>query len=193
MGEAADRGGGGAVNIPVPTGFNDCEMDYLREAAILPLAQEFAPEALVFQGGADALEDDPLSRLSLSNGALWRVLRDLIPLAPRLLLLGGGGYNPWSVARCWTGFWAIARAMEIPARLPQEAEEILRALSWRHSRGRNPPEAWFTTLADVPRPGPLREEVRKVRGQVTRTLRPGLLTSSLNFKKSESLQACRVR
>ena len=33
---------------------------------------------------------------------------------------------------------------------------MLRDLSWRHSRGRHPPEAWFTTLADPPRPGPVR-------------------------------------
>jgi len=122
--------------------------------------QEFQPQVMVFQGGADALEDDPLSKLSLSNLALWRVLRDLRGLAPKLLLLGGGGYNPWSVARCWAGFWAILQGIEVPESLDPSAEKVLRDLKWRHSRGRNPPEHWYRTLRDSPRLGPIREEVK---------------------------------
>ncbi len=159
-GSVADRAGGLARNLPVPPGFNDSEMDFILEACILPLAEGFAPEAVVLQCGADALEDDPLSRLSLSNLALWRIVAAAKRLAPRVLVLGGGGYNPWSVGRCWTGVWATLNGFEIPARLPLEAEAVLRALNWRHSKGRNPPERWYTTLADRPRPGPVRAEVR---------------------------------
>jgi len=161
-GSAADWGGGSARNLPVPRGFNDSELDYLLEAAILPLVTDFAPDALVVQCGADALEDDPLSRLSLSNGALWRVVAALRSVAPRLLVLGGGGYNPWSVARCWTGVWAMLNGYDVSERLPRPAEAVLRQLAWRHRRGRSPAPHWFTTLADAPRPGPVREEVRTV-------------------------------
>jgi hypothetical protein len=57
---------------------------------------------------------------------------------PRLLVLGGGGYNPWSVGRLWTGVWATLNGHEIPERLPQEGEEVLRALRWDRARaGRN--------------------------------------------------------
>ena len=48
----------------------------------------------MLQAGADALEEDPLSRLSLSNNAYFAVVEALMPLAPRLVVLGGGGYNP---------------------------------------------------------------------------------------------------
>ncbi len=102
-----------------------------------------------------------MSRLALSNQALWRVVAAVKPQAPRFLVLGGGGYNPWSVARCWTGVWAILDGHEVPERLPAPAEAVLRALTWRHSLGRNPPAHWFTALADIPRPGPLRDEVRE--------------------------------
>ncbi|MFQ5774406.1 MAG: acetoin utilization protein AcuC [Kiloniellaceae bacterium] len=165
-GAASDRAGGSARNLPVPAGFNDSELDFVLQAAILPLAEDFAPEAVVLQCGADALEDDPMSRLSLSNRALWRVAAAARRLAPRVLVLGGGGYNPWSVARCWTGVWGTLNGFEIPARLPARAEAVLRALTWRHSRGRNPPEDWFTTLADRPRPGPVRAEVRALAAAV---------------------------
>ncbi|MGF1593021.1 MAG: acetoin utilization protein AcuC [Kiloniellaceae bacterium] len=166
-GSAGDRAGGAARNLPVPADFNDSELDFLMDAAVLPLAEAFAPQAVVLQCGADGLADDPQSRLGLSNGALWRVVARAGALAPRLLVLGGGGYNPWSVGRAWAGVWATLNGFEIPDRLPPAAEAVLRALEWRHSRGRNPPPAWFTTLADPPRGGPLRPELRALAAAVT--------------------------
>ena len=159
-GSLDDTAGGTALNLPLPQGANDSEFEFLIDTVVLPLIDRFAPEALVVQGGADAIEEDPLSRLSLSNQALWRSVAAVQPLAPRLLMLGGGGYNPWSVARCWTGIWGLLSGQQLPARLPPDAETILRALSWRHSRGRNPPEHWFTCLADTPRGGPVRASLR---------------------------------
>jgi acetoin utilization protein AcuC len=165
-GSLADRGGGQARNLPVPPGFNDSELSFLLEAAVLPLIGTFEPEAIVLQCGCDGLADDPLSRLELSNLALWRVVKAVKGQAPRLFVTGGGGYNPWAVARCWSGVWASLNGFPIPERLPEEAEALLRALSWRHSKGRNPPEAWFTSLADGPRPGPIRPELRAMAAEV---------------------------
>jgi acetoin utilization protein AcuC len=156
-----DDGGGNCLNLPVPRGLNDSEMALIRDRLILPAVAGFAPDALVLQCGADAVEEDPLSRLTLSNNAHWNVLRGLMGLdAPRLLVLGGGGYNPWSVGRLWTGIWATLNGHDIPDRVPAAAEAVLRALRWDGARaGRNPPEHWFTTLRDAPRPGPLRPTI----------------------------------
>jgi len=123
---------------------------------ILPRVAAFRPEAIVLQCGADALEEDPLSRLSLSNNAHWSVVAALRPLSPRYLVLGGGGYDPWSVGRCWTGVWATLCGQEIPDRLPAAAQDVLQALA----QGRRPPAPhMMTTLRDVPREGPVRPEV----------------------------------
>ncbi|MEL6533041.1 MAG: acetoin utilization protein AcuC [Pseudomonadota bacterium] len=155
-----DDGGGNCLNLPVPRGFNDSEMEAIRDRLILPAIEAFEPDAIVLQCGADAVEEDPLSRLSLSNNAHWEMLAGLRRLgAARLLVLGGGGYNPWSVGRLWTGIWGQLAGEEIPHRLPAEAEAVLRALHWTARAGRNPPEAWFTTLRDLPRPGPVRPEI----------------------------------
>jgi len=161
-GALTDTGGGNCFNLPVPRGFNDSEMALVRDALILPATADFAPDAVVLQCGADAVLEDPLSRLALSNNAHWAVVRALMDLAPpRLLVLGGGGYNPWSVGRLWTGVWATLNGHDIPDRLPPGAEAVLRALVWeRASAGRNPPEHWFTTLRDAPRDGPIHEAVR---------------------------------
>ena len=66
-------------------------------------------------------------------------------LAPRLLLLGGGGYTPYSVGRCWAGIWATLNRVRIPARTTPEAEDVLRSLTYPRAAGRKPPEHWFTT------------------------------------------------
>jgi len=160
-GALADVGVGQVFNLPVPRGFNDTEMAAVLAELILPAVDRFRPGAIVLQCGADALEEDPLSRLALSNNAHWAVVAALRPLAPRYLVLGGGGYNPWSVGRCWTGVWAVLTGDAVPDRLPAEAEEILRAIAWQgHSRARNPAATLFTTLRDAPRPGPVRVAVR---------------------------------
>jgi acetoin utilization protein AcuC len=156
-GAAADRAGGSARNFPVPRGFNDSEMRVVLERGILPIVQAMRPAAIFLQCGADALEDDPLSQLSLSNNAHWGVVKALQALAPRMIVTGGGGYNPWSVARCWAGVWATLNDLPIPARLPPAAEAVLRPLVYNRAAGRNPPEHWFTTLRDAPREGDIRE------------------------------------
>lgn len=161
-GRVADRAGGSARNLPVPAGLNDSEMAYLTAHAIMPLAASFAPQAIILQCGADALADDPLSGGRLSNNALWAVVRALRDRAPRFLVLGGGGYNPWAVARCWAGVWATLNDLPVPEVLPAEAEAVLRGLAWSRRRGEPKPERWFTTLADPPNPGEVRTAIREV-------------------------------
>jgi acetoin utilization protein AcuC len=161
-GKLEDRAGGGALNLPVPVGFNDGEMALLLDEVVLPLATRLRPEAIVIQGGADGLADDPMSGLALSNRALWRVVRSLMGRAPRLLMLGGGGYNPWAVARCWAGVWAVLNGID-PAVVPTApAAAVLRGLWWNRSQGRDPLERWFTTIADPPGEGAVRDEVRRL-------------------------------
>lgn len=157
-----DVGAGNVYNLPVPRHLNDTEMAMIRDELILPLVSDFEADAIVIQCGADAVEEDPLSHLTLSNNAHWSIVAALMPHAPRLLVLGGGGYNPWSVGRLWTGVWAILNGHDVPDRLNGDAEAVLRELSFPgNSRGRNPPDHWFTTLRDEARPGPIRPEIRR--------------------------------
>ena len=154
-----DDGGGNAFNLPVPPQFNDTEMRAALELVILPRVAGFAPDAVILQCGADALAEDPLSRLALSNNAHRAVARALRPLSPRFLLLGGGGYNPWSVGRLWAALWADLAGYEVPDVLPPDAESVLRRLSWNGGHRQVPGEAVMTTLADPPREGPVSAEV----------------------------------
>lgn len=159
-GRIGDDAGGRAFNLPVPRGFNDSEMAAALDSLILPRLEAFRPQAVILQCGADALEEDPLSRLSLSNRAHLAVVAALRRLAPRFLVLGGGGYNPWSVGRLWTAIWGLLSGQPLPDRLPPEAEEVLARLSWGGGGRPAPAPQLLATLLDAPRPGPVRAEVR---------------------------------
>jgi acetoin utilization protein AcuC len=161
-GAADDRAGGAARNFPVPAECNDSELAWLMTHAILPVIRARRPQAIMLQAGADALEEDPLAKLSLSNTAHFAVVEALLPIAPRLVVLGGGGYNPFTVGRCWAGIWATLNRLPIPPALPPAAEAVLRGLRYSRAAGRNPPEHWFTTLRDAPRTGPVRDAVRRL-------------------------------
>ena len=153
-------GGGNCFNLPVPAGLNDSEMQLILQRLILPKVQAFAPQAVILQCGADALAEDPLSRLMLSNNSHLAVVAALRELAGRFIVLGGGGYNPWSVGRCWAAVWAVLSGQDIPDILPGAAQDVLRGLEWRRlPKGQRPPEAWLTTLRDPPRNGPVRADL----------------------------------
>lgn len=171
-GALEDAGAGNVFNLPLPKGLNDTDMALILDRLILPVVAWFRPDAIVLQCGADSLAEDPQSRLMLSNNALWSVVAGLLALTDRYLVLGGGGYNPWSVGRAWTGVWATLTGQKIPDHLPPEAESVLRALVWQgNRRGRMPPEHWFTTLRDATRTGPVDERVRPRVDLLTERLR----------------------
>ncbi len=152
-----DRRGGNARNLPVPRGLNDDEFAVLLEGAVLPLVRRFAPEAVVVLTGADALAGDPLAKLALSNVALWSAVEAVAATAPAIVVLGGGGYNPWNVVRCWSGLWGRLSGRSIPDPLPSAARAVLEGL-WS-DRVRDVDPAWLTTLADHPRHGAVRAEI----------------------------------
>ena len=154
-----------------PSGSGDATYAAALDALIGPRVEAHRPEALVIQCGADAVAEDPQSRLACSNRMHVSVLRALLPLSPRVLVLGGGGYNPWSVGRCWTALWGTVRGEEVPGRLPEEAEAVLRALRWPgHRLDGRPEEAWVTTLLDEARPGEVAREVVDGLRMLTRRL-----------------------
>ena len=48
---------------------NPDRMDWLLRHAVLPLIRHLRPDAIMIQCGADAIEEDPLSRLALTNAS----------------------------------------------------------------------------------------------------------------------------
>ncbi len=165
-GPVEDRAGGAARNLPVPRGFNDSELDFLIENAVLPLADCFQPDSLVVTCGADGLEGDPLSRMALSNLGLWQAVEKLVARCERSVVLGGGGYNPWTVVRCWGGLWGRLSGRSIPTSLPLRAQAFLQSFECDLIDEESIPRSWITTLADEPNTGAVRPEVQRLPGLI---------------------------
>ena len=154
----------GNFNLPVPKGFNDAEFRFLFEQALLPLIAKRQPSALVLCCGADCLAGDPLSSMELTNTVLWGAVAELLDLALPTIILGGGGYNPWTVTRYWAGMWGMISGRQVPARLPSQATEYLETLECDLVDEEDVDPEWFTTLADA------EAEQGEVRGSVRRLL-----------------------
>ena len=167
-GRVDDRRGGAARNLPVPPGLNDDEWRLLIDAAVMPAIERHRPDAIMVQCGADGLAEDPQSKLALSNNAYFDVCRRLLAFGVPLVALGGGGYNPFAVARCWTGIWGVLSGQEFPERLPDEAQAVLRSIDWHLLRRRPPDENLLERLRDMPRGGPVRDEIREIARVINR-------------------------
>jgi acetoin utilization protein AcuC len=158
-GRAADTLGGRALNVPVPRGINDREFALVLERLVYPFARRAEPEAIVVLLGADGLAGDPLSGMRLSNGVLWQACRALVTMAPRTVILGGGGYNPWTTARLWAGIWGLLAGHDISGELPAAARSILAGLDCDLVDDEDREPVWLTTLVDAPNAGPIRPEI----------------------------------
>ncbi len=158
-GRAMDTLDGRALNAPVPRGTNDSEYALVLEQLMYPFVRRVEPEAVVVLLGADGLAGDPLSGMRLSNDVLWRACQALITMAPRVVVLGGGGYNPWTTARLWAGMWGLLARHDISGALPAAAQAVLANLECDLVDDEDHDPAWLTTLMDVPNAGPIRPEV----------------------------------
>ena len=156
----------GAFNVPVPKGFNDSELEYVMDTAVLPLAAGVRAEALVICCGADCLAGDPLSTMMLSNVALWQAVDRLLEVGLPTVIVGGGGYNPWTVTRYWAGLWGRISGQQIPDELPQQAVELLHGMECDLVDEDDVDMRWFNTIADSPNPGAVRDSVKSLAGSI---------------------------
>jgi acetoin utilization protein AcuC len=103
----AGAGTGFTVNLPLEPGTDDEVYTYAFDAVVPPLVRAFNPQVIVAELGADTLISDPLTHLKLTNNGYQQIVRSIKALCPRILGLGGGGYDLYRTARCWTLAWAI--------------------------------------------------------------------------------------
>jgi acetoin utilization protein AcuC len=113
MEESGDREGEGfRVNIPLPPKTDDEVYLEAFRRIVPPLIKRFTPEVIVAQLGADSMVSDPLTDLMLTNNSYIEVVRALKGLCGKILGTGGGGYDIYRTARCWTLAWAILNDVE---------------------------------------------------------------------------------
>lgn len=108
-----------SVNVPLKDGIDDETYDHLFKPIMEKIMEVFAPDAIVFQSGADSLSGDRLGCFNLSIRGHAECLKYMSTFNVPLLVLGGGGYTIRNVARCWT--------YETGCLLGRELEDVLPA------------------------------------------------------------------
>lgn len=146
------EGFGYNINIPLEPESDDEVFIYVMDTIVVPLLEVFSPDLLVAQIGADTLLSDPLTHLSLTNNGYAYGIKRLASLGCPVMALGGGGYDIYRTARCWTLAWAIFNELE--------PRDELAGLVGGMMFG---PEMEVGSLWDVPRPtlGEAKEKAMK--------------------------------
>ena len=101
------EGEGFTLNFPLEPGSDDEVYDFALREAVFPLVRAFGPDLIVTVIGADTLISDPLTHLRLTNNGYQRAIEGLPDICPKILALGGGGYDLYRTARCWTLAWSL--------------------------------------------------------------------------------------
>lgn len=117
--DGSGEGRGFAVNLPYYPYTADALWLDGFEAVVPPVVQAFAPDVLVAQLGADTHFSDPLAHLQVSTHGYLQAVRRLLELCPRVVALGGGGYNLSSVTRMWVLAYAAMLGLDLPDTIPQ--------------------------------------------------------------------------
>lgn len=80
--------------------------------------ENFRPDAIVLQSGADSLSGDRLGCFNLSVKGHGFAAEYLKKFNVPILFLGGGGYTLRNVARCWAYETSIICGQEIADEIP---------------------------------------------------------------------------
>ncbi|MEZ0345010.1 MAG: acetoin utilization protein AcuC [Infirmifilum sp.] len=98
------------VNIPLPLGSGDDVFTVALEEVISPVLKKYNPDFLIIQGGVDAHAGDPIAELRFSEASYLRfslLIQRFVALGKPVLVAGGGGYLPETVARIWALMLAV--------------------------------------------------------------------------------------
>lgn len=116
IGEGAGKGY--AVNLPLFPYTTDTTYLAAFDAVVPPLLAAFEPDVVVLQLGVDAYHSDPLTHLQLTAATYRQVIPRLLGLAPRVVALGGGGYELAAVTRLWASAYGWMLGVEWPDAIP---------------------------------------------------------------------------
>ncbi|GBG32347.1 Histone deacetylase [Hondaea fermentalgiana] len=97
-----------AVNFPLKDGLDDAGFESIFKPVISSIMAHFQPGAVVMCCGADSITGDRLGCWNLSLHGHGYAVEYVKSFGLPVILLGGGGYTPRNVARCWAYETGIA-------------------------------------------------------------------------------------
>ncbi len=109
-----------ACNVPLKTGITDDHYKYVFEPTVERCIRKIRPDAIVLQCGADSIVGDRIGCFNLSVKGHAQCLEFVKSFGIPMLVLGGGGYTPRNVSRCWTYETSLLCGQPIPEEIPRE-------------------------------------------------------------------------
>ena len=113
MGEGAGKGFN--INVPMEPGTDDNIFRMLFNSIVMDALRIYRPEIVVGVFGADTSRRDPLTHLKMTNNGFIESAEILHAEFPRIIALGGGGYDRDTVVRAWTLLWTELAGLELEA------------------------------------------------------------------------------
>lgn len=107
-----------SVNVPLKEGIDDQSYYQVFNPVISHVMEFYRPTAIVLQCGADSLAGDRLGCFSLSSKGHGECVNFVKTFNVPTLVVGGGGYTPKNVARCWTYETSLLVDEQISNELP---------------------------------------------------------------------------
>uniref|UniRef100_A0A7S2TLG1 Histone deacetylase 8 n=1 Tax=Lotharella oceanica TaxID=641309 RepID=A0A7S2TLG1_9EUKA len=108
------------LNVPLSEGITDGQYTRIFSRVLTAVVGRFKPKAVVMQCGCDSLAPDKLGGgFNLTSRGLASCLAKVLALNLPTLLLGGGGYDPTTVSRCWTLLLATAAKIKLNSQIPE--------------------------------------------------------------------------
>jgi len=128
-----EEGEGYSINLPfLPFTTDDLWLKAF-ESIVLPVWESFNPDFVYWQCGSDVHFRDPLTRLQLTNNLSKTVASKIHGLTHelsdgRIVIGGGGGYNPVETAKAWIIILAEFAELDLPDEVPSRWQEYCKEL-----------------------------------------------------------------
>lgn len=132
-------GYGYSINIPFAPHADDLIFEQAFRRIVLPVLHAFQPDILVTQMGVDAMRTDPLTRLEMTTNVFEFAARSFLDSGIPWVVLGGGGYDKFNVARAWAVIWGTILGETLPDMLPPRFQELARGMGFKGERLRDKP------------------------------------------------------
>lgn len=111
-------GKGYSINFPLDEGLTDANFEYIFKPVIQKTMENYRPGVIVLQCGADSLSGDRLGLWNMSLRGHGKCVEFCKSLGVPLMILGGGGYTPRNVARCWAYETSLCCETELSDTIP---------------------------------------------------------------------------
>ncbi|KAL1914788.1 uncharacterized protein VTP21DRAFT_7880 [Calcarisporiella thermophila] len=128
-----DKGKRGVINVPLEAGLRGGSMMPFFKRITDAVKENYKPDAVVVQCGADGLYGDRIAEWNLSIASFANCVQHIVDWGKPTLLLGGGGYNHANVARCYAYTLSLILGRKIDEELPDHPYLHLYAPDYRLS------------------------------------------------------------